>query len=221
MSVVHVQIYVCCEILIGREIISMDHTALLRALIVVIGLSSYGVQASDPELTVDFAAPPGIDGSFFRSVRLENVTIESPNLATVTPINQFNFPALFGLGISSALVQYPAGALNLPHTHPRGTELLFLIEGSLDVGIVDTTSKLFTASINPGDLYVFPKGLVHFQINRGDTRAKAVVSFSSSNPGTVKLPINLFKTDIPDDVLMKSFGVGKAVLTSLKNAEVS
>ncbi|BBN12853.1 protein MpCupin87 [Marchantia polymorpha subsp. ruderalis] len=207
------------------------HKMLLCALFAVFlafGSLSSTVQASDPELTSDFFVPEGkvaadLDGAFFTNTTLENV---QPNLnsafATVTPVNQNAFPALTGLGISSALIQFPPGTVNPPHTHPRGTELLYVIEGTLSVGLVDTTQKLFTQTLLPGDLFVFPKGLVHFQINLDQwTSVKAVVGFSSSNPGLISLPSTLFgKSMISSEVLQKSFSVTADVINKLKAAQV-
>ena len=49
-----------------------------------------------------------------------------------------NFPALSGEGISYTLVNMDPCAINLPHVHPRATELLFVITGkALNVGFVE------------------------------------------------------------------------------------
>ena len=37
-----------------------------------------------------------------------------------------------------------------------------MVGGTLQVGFVDTTNKLFTQTLPTGDIFVFPKGLVHF-----------------------------------------------------------
>ncbi|KAJ6877965.1 hypothetical protein NC651_030644 [Populus alba x Populus x berolinensis] len=37
------------------------------------------------------------------------------------------------------------------------SKLLFLANGSLQVGFVDTTSKLFTQTLQAGDMFIFPK----------------------------------------------------------------
>ncbi|XVE59594.1 hypothetical protein DITRI_Ditri05aG0058300 [Diplodiscus trichospermus] len=58
-----------------------------------------------------------------------------------------------------------------PSTHILvGAELLFLAAGSLEVGFVDTTNKLSTQN-SPSwcDMFVFPKGLEHFQYNGDQT----------------------------------------------------
>ncbi|KAG6539982.1 hypothetical protein Mapa_018683 [Marchantia paleacea] len=115
------------------------------------------------------------------------------------------------------MLQYPPQTLNALHIHPRGSELLYIVQGVLDVGLVDSTNKLFTQTLHEGDLFAFPKGLVHFQINwdRNQT-VKAVAGFSSSNPGLIRLPTNLFKSGISDAVLQKSFGVSADAIKSLK-----
>ncbi|KAE7996384.1 hypothetical protein FH972_001114 [Carpinus fangiana] len=44
------------------------------------------------------------------------------------------------------------GIVNRPHTHPHSAEHLFLVDGSLEVGFVDTTNKLFTQKLLVSDL---------------------------------------------------------------------
>lgn len=205
------------------------NTFILAAfLLVCFALGSRQVQASDPELTTDFSVPVGknagdLDGKYFTSSVLKGLPEQSSGkFAIVTPLNVAKFEALTGLGVSSAILQYPkGGAINPPHTHPRGTELLLVLEGTLDVGLIDTNNKLFTQTLQKGDSFVFPKGLVHFQINNGNTNTVAVASFGSSNPGTVRLPNNLFKSNIDSGVLAKGFGVSTDVINQLKAATIT
>ncbi|KAJ6739424.1 GERMIN-LIKE PROTEIN [Salix koriyanagi] len=115
------------------------------------------------------------------------------------------------------VLQFPAGTTNPPHTHPRSAELLFLVDGSLRVGFVDTTNKLFTQTLQAGDMFVFPKGLVHFQYN-ADARnqALAISAFESAGAGTVSLPTTLFTTSIDDYILAKPFKIDVATIQALK-----
>jgi quercetin dioxygenase-like cupin family protein len=199
----------------------------VAVLLACFAVGSWQVRASDPELTSDFAVPDGVnattlDGNFFTSNSFRNVSATpSANFATVLPLNVGKFPALTGLGVSSALLLFPRGTINVPHTHPRGTELLLVLQGPLDVGLIDTTNKLFVQTLQTGDSFVFPKGLVHFQINNGNAEASAVAAFSSSNPGLVRLPNTLFKSNIDNNVLAKAFGVSVDVITQLKSATVN
>ena len=127
------------------------------------------------------------------------------------------FPALNGQSVSYAVLEFPAGTTNPPHTHPRASELLFLTQGTLQVGFVDTTNKLFNKTLQAGDVIVFPKGLVHFQYN-DDVKfpAIAISAFVSANAGTVSLPNTLFATGIDDNVLAKSFKTNIATIKALK-----
>ena len=64
----------------------------------------------------------------------------------------------------------------------------FSSAGSLEVGFVGKANKLFTQTLQTGDMFVFLKGLVHFQYNAdandpGPT--VAISAFGSANAGTV------------------------------------
>ncbi|KAG6539984.1 hypothetical protein Mapa_018685 [Marchantia paleacea] len=191
-------------------------------LVTALSLHNARVHAADPDIVTDFLVPAGmnassLDGSFFTSTTLRQVKLVEGTAATVTPVNSKVFPALDGLGVSFAMLQYPPLTLNALHTHPRGSELLYIVQGVLDVGLIDSTNKLFTQTLHEGDLFVFPKGLVHFQINSDKKQTvKAVAGFSSSNPGLIRLPANLFKSGISDTVLQKSFGVTADTIKTLK-----
>ncbi|KAG0584106.1 hypothetical protein M758_6G004900 [Ceratodon purpureus] len=183
------------------------------------------VQASDPELTTDYFVPMGTDkatltGDYFTSMVFRGMpAIVAPAKIGVKRITSDSFPVLTGLGVSTAMIKYLPGGINPPHTHPRGTEVLYVMEGTLTVGLVDTTNKLFMKVLEKGDVFVFPKGLVHYQINNGNKPVTVFVSFSSSNPGTVSLPVTLFGSGIPDDVLTAGFKVDRHVVNRLQAAQ--
>ena len=135
----------------------------------------------------------------------------------VSKISLAEFPALNGQSVSYAILQFPAGTPNPPHIHPHASELLFLFRGTLQVGFVDTTNKLFNQTLQTGDIFVFPKGLVYFQYN-ADTQipALAISAFGSANAGTVSLPNTLFTTGIDDNILAKSFKTDIATIQALQ-----
>jgi quercetin dioxygenase-like cupin family protein len=56
-----------------------------------------------------------------------------------------------------ARLDFAQGGLVPPHTHPRATEILFVVEGSLLVGFVSISNQLFATTINTGDVFVFPE----------------------------------------------------------------
>ncbi|KAL8501130.1 hypothetical protein ACS0TY_020625 [Phlomoides rotata] len=124
--------------------------------------------AGDPDILTDFIVPPNsppIDGNFFTFTGLRTPPNPFPPKFTVLKVAAEQFPALNGQSVSYAVLMYPAGSVNPVHTHPRSAELLFLVQGSLEVGFVDTKNTLFTQTLQTGDVLVFPKGLVHFQYN--------------------------------------------------------
>ncbi|GMJ03375.1 hypothetical protein HRI_004006700 [Hibiscus trionum] len=150
------------------------------------------VLAGDPDILTDFLVPKNqnsLDGNFFTYSGMQVVVNETgfPANFTVLKASMVEFPALDGQSVSYAVLQYPASSVNPPHTHPRATELLFLIDGNLEVSFVDTTNKLFSQNLQCGDMFVFPKGLVHYQYN-ADTNSPAVAisAFGSANAGTYR-----------------------------------
>ncbi|XP_027063017.1 putative germin-like protein 9-2 [Coffea arabica] len=166
--------------------------------------------ASDADILTDFNLPPNVsnvDATFFTYTAARSlVGAQPPTALNFLFADKTSFPALDGQGVSLAVLRMPGGAVNPPHSHPRATELLLLISGYLEVGFIDSTNKLFNQTLNAGDMYVFPKGLVHYQFNYApDVPAISVSAFGSANPGLVSIPSNLFQTDIEDRILAWSF----------------
>jgi len=139
----------------------------------------------------------------------------NPNMAVVTPAFVAQFPGLNTLGIAAARIDFAKGGINPPHTHPRATELLLVVKGELYVGFVSTNgtvNTLFATTVKPGELFVFPRGLVHFQLNVGKGPALAFAALNSQNPGAQAIAPALFMPDIKDEVLEKGFRIdGKTV----------
>ena len=177
--------------------------------------------AGDPDILTDFIVPPNTipDGNFFtftgfRVIFSPNNTVSDFKVLKATKVE---FPALDGQSVSYAILEFPGGSINPPHTHPRSAELLFTVEGSLQVGFVDTTNKLFTQTLQTGDLFVFPKGLVHFQHNADPQKpALAISAFGSASAGTVSIPSTLFNTTIDDNVLALALKTDVATIQTLK-----
>ncbi|KAE8037410.1 hypothetical protein FH972_009999 [Carpinus fangiana] len=176
--------------------------------------------AGDPDILSDYIVPPNVtvvDGNFFTFTGMRSLLGAGPPTAfKASKASMAEFPALNGQSISMDVLQFPAGSISPPHTRVRATGLLFLIAGTLEVGFVDTTNKLFTQTLQTGDMFIFPKGLVHFQYNAGSTPAVAVAAFGSANAGLVSLPNTLFNTSIDDNVLALSFKTDVATIQRLK-----
>ncbi|XP_009786129.1 putative germin-like protein 2-1 [Nicotiana sylvestris] len=145
--------------------------------------------------------------------------------SAVTAVNVINLHGLNTLGISLVRIDYAPYGLNPPHTHPRAAEVLVVLEGTLYVGFVlsnpgpNMKNKLFTKILKPGDVFVFPIGLIHFQFNVGKTKAVAFAGLSSQNPGVITIANAIFGSDPPinEDVLTKAFQVDKKVIDYLQS----
>lgn len=137
----------------------------------------------------------------------------------VTLANVMKIPGLNTLGVSMARIDYAPGGLNPPHTHPRATEIIFVLEGELDVGFITTANVLVPKSLKKGDVYVFPKSLVHFQKNNGKVPAAVISAFNSQLQGTQVIATTLFAATppVPDNVLTMAFQIGTKEVDKIKS----
>ncbi|KAG2650996.1 hypothetical protein PVAP13_1NG213800 [Panicum virgatum] len=158
----------------------------LLAAALLAAVSCFHATASDPSLLQDFcvvdkmskvrvngfpckdANDVAAEDFFFSGLHMAGNTTNKQGSA-VTPVNVAQIAGLNTMGISLARIDYAPFGQNPPHTHPRGTEILTVLEGSLYVGFVTSNpdNKLFTKVLNKGDVFVFPQGLIHFQFNYG------------------------------------------------------
>lgn len=61
----------------------------------------------------------------------------------------------------------PCG-MNTPHTHPRATEMLYVVNGTLSSGMIAENGARFVFNtLEAGSAMLFPKGSIHFQQNEG------------------------------------------------------
>jgi quercetin dioxygenase-like cupin family protein len=144
--------------------------------------------------------------------------------SAVTPVAVTEIPGLNTLGISLARIDFVPGGQNPPHTHPRGSEILTVIQGTLLVGFVTSNqllnNTLFTKQLVMGDVFVFPQGLIHFQLNNGKNPAVAIAALSSQNPGTITIANAVFgaKPPILDEILARAFMLEKATVDWVQQA---
>ncbi|TVU22720.1 hypothetical protein EJB05_32437 [Eragrostis curvula] len=157
------------------------------------------------------------DDFFFAGLKNPGNT-NNPNGAVVTAANVDTFPGVNTLGVSMARIDYAPGGQNPPHTHPRATEIIFVLQGTLEVGFITTANKLFTKTITIGEVFVFPRGLVHFQQNRGKGPATVIAGFNSQLQGTQAIAATLFGAapPVPTDVLAKAFRIDNKDVDEIK-----
>nr|CAB3480230.1 unnamed protein product [Digitaria exilis] len=183
---------------------------LLAAFVALV--ASQATQASDPSPLQDFCvADKNSPDDFFKAAELDKPRNTKGKVGSnVTLINAMQLAGLNTLGISLARIDYAPLGENPPHTHPRATEILTVLEGTLYVGFVTSNpnNTLFAKVLHKGDVFVFPKGLIHFQFNPiHDKPAVALAALSSQNPGVITIANAVFgsKPPISDDILAKAF----------------
>lgn len=136
----------------------------------------------------------------------------------VTGANVEKIPGLNTLGVSMSRIDYAPGGVNPPHTHLRASEIVFVLQGQLQVGFITSANKLISKTINAGEVFVFPKGLVHFQKNIGRGPASVISAFNSQLPGTQSIGSALFAATppVPNDILSKSLHINERVVEKIK-----
>uniref|UniRef100_A0ACD5WPJ0 Uncharacterized protein n=1 Tax=Avena sativa TaxID=4498 RepID=A0ACD5WPJ0_AVESA len=156
---------------------------------------------------------------FFSNVLAKPGNTNNPVGSAVTAANVENLPGLNTLGVSMSRVDYAPWGVNPPHTHPRATEIIFVLEGSLDVGFVTTGGYLYGRTVCKGEIFVFPRGLLHFQKNNGGAPAVAISAFNSQLPGTQSLAVALFGASppVPTDVLARALQIDGGVVEAIKS----
>ncbi|KAL8027281.1 hypothetical protein ABFX02_14G085100 [Erythranthe guttata] len=137
----------------------------------------------------------------------------------VAGANVLRIPGLNTLGISLGRIDYAPYGLNPPHVHPRATEVVFVLEGELDVGFITTANILYSKTIKKGEVFVFPKGLVHFQKNNGKSTAAVIAAFNSQLAGTQSIAAALFGAvpPVPDNVLSEAFQIRVKDVVKIKS----
>ncbi|KAI7728421.1 hypothetical protein M8C21_000905 [Ambrosia artemisiifolia] len=156
---------------------------------------------------------------YFRGLHLKGNT-SNPFGLMVQPVTVAQLPGLNTLGISMIRIDYAPWGINPPHTHPRATEIITVIEGTLQVGFITSYPeyRLITKVLYQGDVFVFPVGLVHFQQNVANKSAVVIGALSSQNPGAIMVGNAVFgsKPTISSEILAKAFQVDKKVVDLLK-----
>ncbi|GLT88747.1 hypothetical protein SLE2022_067580 [Rubroshorea leprosula] len=102
-------------------------------------------------------------------------------------VNVKVFPGLNTLCMSFVRADFYVGGVNVPHFHPRATEVAFVLEGRIYSGFVDTDNKIFAKVIGEGQ-----------------------------NPGLQRIPNAVFGSGIKEELLHKAFGLSSTETAQLR-----
>ncbi|KAK1260065.1 Germin-like protein subfamily T member 1 [Acorus gramineus] len=154
----------------------------------------------------------------FNGLAVEGNTT-NPFGSNVTAGNVLAFPGLNTLGLSMNRIDLAPGGLNPPHHHPRATELEIVVKGEVLIGFISSGNVYFSSVLKEGQMFVIPRGMIHFQMNVGKEKGLVITTFNSQLPGAVVAPLALFaaKPDVPNEVLTKALQVDEGVVQLIKS----
>ncbi|XP_059311219.1 nectarin-1-like [Lycium ferocissimum] len=207
---------------------------LIVVIMALLAINSDKACAGDPDMlqdicVADLNSTTKVNGftckNTFSAADFSSMVISKPGAITnmfgslVTGANVQGIPGLNTLGVSMARIDFAPGGINPPHTHPRATEMIYVLYGTLDVGFITTANVLVSKRIVQGEVFVFPRGLVHFQKNNGKVPAAVIAGFNSQLPGTQSLATTLFAASpaVPDDVLGQAFQINTPQVQFIKS----
>jgi len=124
----------------------------------------------------------------------------------ITTANAADFPAVIGNGMAMSVGTMKPCGMNTPHTHPRATEFLYVVNGTgLEVGFIEENGARYVSNtVLPGQASIFPKGSVHFQQNLGCEPLTFVAALNNVDPGVLSAAQRYF--GLPPDVVGASLG---------------
>lgn len=141
--------------------------------------------------------------------------------SAVTPFDVARVPGLNTLGLTVARLDFFKDGFNPPHIHPRGSEIITVLEGSLEVGFVTSfpSYKHFSKTLNKGDSFVVPVGLIHYQRNVGpaDTVAFGIVNSQNAGVNVVANGVFAAKPAIDSYFLARAFQLDKETIEQLQS----
>lgn len=159
---------------------------------------------------------------FFSGLHLAgNTSNPTGSASTTVSVNQI--PGLNTLGLRLVRVDLRPRGFFPPHIHPRATEVVTVLEGSMEIGFVTSypaasANKHLSKLVRRGDVFVVPVGAVHYARNVGKGNAAALVAFNSQNPGFTFLPNAVFGAHpaIDADFLSRAFLLDKKIVEQLQ-----
>ncbi|XP_078437242.1 putative germin-like protein 2-3, partial [Wolffia australiana] len=128
------------------------------------------------------------------------------------------YPKSQGQKLSIARLDLNINAVVALNIHLTASKLLIVIRGRILVGFITPNGKLITKILVAGDVFLFPKGLINFQINVDVDISIALLAFNSERPRTIVIGENIFGAapPVPLAALERSFRANQAIIDAIK-----
>ncbi|KAK9804999.1 hypothetical protein WJX73_010155 [Symbiochloris irregularis] len=122
-----------------------------------------------------------------------------------------------GDGNGQTIVTMGPCAGNTPHTHPRGSEISFMLYGSIEFGMVEENAgmnRLIFENITQNSTIHVPQGVLHFSHNPNCEPAAFLASFAHKDPGTQTMWGSMMR--VPTHILHSATGLPERLISGLK-----
>ncbi|PIN03160.1 hypothetical protein CDL12_10918 [Handroanthus impetiginosus] len=141
--------------------------------------------------------PSNITASDFKSSLLSDPG-DTDNFygSAMTIATASEFPGLNTLGLSTARIDIEVDGMVSPHAHPRASEMIFVRSGVVVAGFIDSNNQVFQKRLEEGEVFVFPKGLLHFCFNGGFESVTIFSVLNSQNPGLASVTGAMFMKEM-------------------------
>ncbi|XP_057534685.1 germin-like protein subfamily 3 member 4 [Amaranthus tricolor] len=137
--------------------------------------------------------PANVTASDFKTSILKSAgDTDNFLLSSVNIVTAAEFSGLNTLGLGLARTDLEIDGMVTLHSHPRAAEMLFVSKGVVTVGFIDTRNNVFQKILKDGDVFIIPKGMIHFCYNTGFESAKIFSVLNSQNPGLIDLSGHIF-----------------------------
>jgi oxalate decarboxylase len=90
-------------------------------------------------------------------------------------------------GISFLPLYVDTGGVREPHWHPNAGELIYVVDGEAEVGLVGPDGLVEMFGIGPGDIAFFPTNWFHYVASVGDVPLDTIVYLSHAAPQRIDL----------------------------------
>jgi oxalate decarboxylase/phosphoglucose isomerase-like protein (cupin superfamily) len=154
--------------------------------------------------------------SFAYDLDASRVVIQGPG-GSIRPLTLDQMPALHTTGLSYVLFELAPCGIILPETHPRATEMIYIIEGErVQVGFSEENGgRTIVNVLKKGEATFFPASLIHFEQNLACTPAKFLAALNSEDPGVVTMSWQTFGS-LPVYALQSTFNLSETIVDMIK-----
>ncbi|CAA0812692.1 Putative germin-like protein subfamily 1 member 2 [Striga hermonthica] len=159
------------------------------------------------------------DDFLLRGLHLPGNT-SNPLRAALTPVSVATLPGLNTLGLTLARLDLAPQGFIPPHYHPRATEAITVLEGSIEVGFVSSAPSYvhYSKNLEKGDVFIIPVGLLHYFRNAGQNNTVLLAVVNSQNAGIVPFTNGIFaaKPPIDSEYLGKAYQLDEKTIQRLQ-----